>query len=62
MVVGIPSIQIWIDSNDSEIFKCVPVKRGIDESMPLIFQETRSSGSIVGLGEKCTSEFRFEVR
>lgn len=40
MVVGFPSVQIWADLNDSEIFTCAPIERGIDESILLLFQET----------------------
>lgn len=39
MVVGFLRVQIWVDLNDSEIFTCAPIARGIDESI-LLFQET----------------------
>lgn len=40
MVVGFPSVQIWVDLNDSEIFTRVPIERVIDESILLLSQET----------------------
>lgn len=65
MVIEFPSIQIWIDLNDSEIFTCAPIEERLMKAYLLFSKSSeawRCSGSCVELNRKYTLELRFEVR